>query len=1251
MTVRIRKMAIFISGMLLAVCIAAVLLLHPAAAAGQITPDSSPGELFDAQSGMQVETNVSGTSLQDGQGTALFPDENRAGVKLTATQDGAEAGLNKVFSGSFEIDLRVWSDTTFNTGDAWLDFANVHTYDLRELQLIFEDEAGQTFTVHVSGGDAQNAVRTVARVSVSRGNDRYSYMYDNVSGAMTSYRANSYGTALYGTSFANLGRGFASWISAENTIPTTIGFDPAAMEVYGIGYATDNSTPTRYTVWSLDHELTNSNFSGPAPTEALRTLSSFGDYTVTLRFADIEEGRTAKAVVYSVNGQSLAGSDSFTEDSGPAVLLANMPLGTAGREADLTQAVTSINDFFEGSISSFTGTIDVLGPGGVTAQLDAESGYAYVPPQEGEYTLTYRAEDAAGNSGSASTITWTVLHADLEEGTAISSLWTADSTSVITSNVDSPSYAKPARGMLFTAETAGSSITYNNKIKLQAGTPFIKLMTIPSQYGSKDYDRIALTLTDAHDPNNVLHITLHSGSWGNEYTYLRAGANNMRIGGWNTDEKTMQYTETHGFVAMHSFTGESRTGGAEILSLYFDSDSLALNVSPTPHAEATTVIDFDDSRYLGGQSPWYGFTNDEVYISVSLTMFTGSDPAQLLITELNGQTLDGTYLYDTKAPSVAFDFGEYTEDTLPVAKVGSGYRLFPATAYDEADGDLTGKMTFAAYYGYGTDEQRELAVADGVVTPDAAGTVTVVYSVKDAFGNEAEALLEIEALAELEELGLEFAEDIPDAMWVGERFYLPPCEFSGGSGNKTAQFSVLLDGQPTDFDGQSLYFEAEGEYTFLVRLTDYIGTVKEFPYTIGVTINQIPVMVVGEFAPAYIAGYSYELPAAVATDWASQNGRPVDVPVRVTACYEGEQPFEVNGRFVPEKAGRVTLVYSAANAADEEKVARLKQQITVLDGKGISGLFLAENGAITATSAGAVFSSEGGGVFRFANPVDADVFSLNLQLYTAGSMRYDDFLAFGVTLYECGNRANAVTVRLSPADLGSAFRLGADAFAALAGKKVYVEFSFEGVSDTSAVFITQMCNQPFSDNPYDIIRPVITLLGNVPFEVQFGKIFTIPAASVFDVYDPNAVVYLTVYKPDGTLLCENAFIDEEIRVLADCYGTFNIDYIAYDHNGNSLPLSYAVTVIDSMPPVIGIEGSVPETGRVGSAIELPAAVAYDNHSENVQVFTFVLAPDGRLFEAEGSFVPETAGTYTVYYYACDEASNYVRETFTVAVEG
>lgn len=264
-------------------------------------------------------------------------------------------------------------------------------------------------------------------------------------------------------------------------------------------------------------------------------------------------------------------------------------------------------------------------------------------------------------------------------------------------------------------------------------------------------------------------------------------------------------------------------------------------------------------------------------------------------------------------------------------------------------------------------------------------------------------------------------------------------------------------------------------------------------------------------------------------------------------------------------------------------------------------------------------------------------------------MNYNAFRSFCVTLYECGNRANAVTVRLAPNELTSSYSLGSDAYSALFGKKVYVEFAFDGVSDTSAVMISQMCNQPFSSNPYDIIKPVITVQGTVPLEVAYGKIFTLPAASAFDVFDPNTVVYLTVYKPDNTLLCENAFIDEDIQVLADGYGTFNLEYYAYDHNGNKQMLTYSITVKDTKPPVIRINGDVPETGKAGDSISLPSADAFDNHSENIEVFMFVLAPDGKLFEAEGAFVAELEGKYTVYYYATDETSNYVRESFTITV--
>ncbi len=1251
MTVRIKKVTIGILSFILTLCLVAVCMGAIPIAAANLTKDSSPSELFGAQQGVTVETNVSGNTLKDGEGEILFPNENKTGVKLSTKEEGAEVELNKTFSGVFEIDLRGWSDTTIAEADGYFnDFEKVHTYDLRELQLIFEDSAGQTFTVHLFGGDIGNAIRGTVRVSVSGGKDKYAYHYNPDTGAQSSYRCNSYGTWLFGAGFSNRSRGFKYNFAPDETTSMIVGFDPVSMEVYGMGYGTDNKTLQRYTVWALNNELTNASFSGPAPTEEIRTLSSFGDdYTVTLKFADIEDGKTAKAVVYSVCGQSLAGTDSFTEDSGPAVLLKDMPLGTAERASDLSAAVDSINDFFEGKIAEFTGTISVSGPNGVTAELDGTNGYSYTPPQEGEYTLTYKAKDSAGNLGSAATITWTVLHADLDEGTAIESLWNASNTATLTSNTDSPSYAKPARGMLFTAETAGTTIEYKNKIKLQQDVPFIKLMAVPNELGSKDFDRIVLTLTDAHDPNNKLNITIHSGSWGDEYSYIRAGANNMRLGGWNRDERMMQYSETQGFVAMHSFTGASRGGSAEILSVFFDSESCALTVSPTPHAGEVTVIDFDNATYLGGQSPWYGFTNDEVYVSISLTMFTGSDSASILVTELNGQTLDGTYLWDSKEPVISFNLGEYEASSLPKALVGTGYRLFSAEAYDEADGDITDKIAVAAYYGYGSDAQKEIEVKNGVITPDAAGTITVVYSATDAFGNKAEETLTIEAKSTLDALNVQFDENIPSSLWVGERFAIPEFTLSGGSGNKIAELSVTADGNPVDFDGKTLYFAEEGTYVFTVRVTDYIGTVKQFDYEIEVSINEVPIIVVGEFAPAYIAGYSYDLPTATATDWFTQNGSPVDVPVKITACYAGETPFEVTGKFVPEKAGTVTIVYSAANSGDAGKIVEFEKTVTVLDGVGISGLFVTENGSITTTASGAIFSSSQNGVFRFANPVDADVFSLQLQLYTAGGLNYNAFRSFCVTLYECGNRANAVTVRLAPNELTSSYSLVSDAYSALFGKKVYVEFAFDGVSDTSAVMISQMCNQPFSSNPYDIIKPVITVHGTVPLEVAYGKIFTIPAASAFDVFDPNAVVYLTVYKPDNTLLCENAFIDEDIQVLADGYGTFNLEYYAYDHNGNKQMLTYSITVKDTKPPVIRINGDVPETGKAGDSISLPSADAFDNHSENVQVFMFVLAPDGKLFEADGSFKAEFEGEYTVYYYATDEALNYVRESFTITV--
>ena len=222
----------------------------------------------------------------------------------------------------------------------------------------------------------------------------------------------------------------------------------------------------------------------------------------------------------------------------------------------------------------------------------------------------------------------------------------------------------------------------------------------------------------------------------------------------------------------------------------------------------------------------------------------------------------------------------------------------------------------------------------------------------------------------------------------------------------------------------------------------------------------------------------------------------------------------------------------------------------------------------------------------------------------------------------------------------------------LFGKKAYIRFEFTGVTDTSAVIVKNFCNQPFSDSTKDIIKPVLYLTGSLVPEIGFGKIFTVPSAVCFDVYDPDARVYLTITKPSGEYLCENARIDNPISVLGDEYGAYQIEYRGRDHNGNNITLSYVVNVCDYRSPVIYLESEPVKTAKKGETLILPAAKVYDNLDTDVKAFVFIIEPDGYCYAVgeDGKFTANRAGIYTVWYYAQDKAGNYVTLKYTTEVK-
>lgn len=722
----------------------------------------SPKALFTANGKFTVTENVAGSSVQDLGGDVLFPSESRTGCLLTATEENTIL-FNKKFSGVFEMDFRSWSDKslaeiqppktvtdpenpseTIDNPDYfdayWSNYDDerlADAYNLREAQITFDDGENY-FTIHTYAGGS-NGFSCMASAGVSiNGGDVYSIFYNDSTGDIMSHRSNSYKTQMYGVSMGQSARSYGTYPTLDKSLSTKIGFDPMTMQAYCYGYAQNNSTVKKYVVWELAKTINKDAFAGSTFTnDEIRTLSDFGDeYSVSFSFADIADGKEARALVYSVCGQSLAGAGEFATDNGPSLAVKEMSLGVVGTERNMKDAVLASNDFFEGKSLEFNGIVDVTLPNGEKESLNESTGYFYTPKTAGVYQLSYSAKDGKGNVGEPASVRWTVLEKDLEEGKPVPELFEVGANVTMTYDFDSPDYMYLYRGVKMSAHKDGSTISFKNPLELQKDVPLIEFAALTSQIGKYDFSEIEFKITDANDPNVYVTVYYNFSKWGNYLANVSAGLNGGLATGWNYDKKVMQAKGEGGFSGLFSFTGEARTG--ETCSLYFDNQESAVVISPTYYANNKTVIDFNSSRCIESeQDYWNGFESGSVYLSITLRGLTSTaTPAELFISKINGQSLYGSYLHDSKAPVIQIDTQGYDAEQLPHAEVGKAYSVFQAFAIDEAIGEVSDRIVCKAFYDYGKTTQREIPISDGKFVPDEAGKITVEYSAVDDLDNK-----------------------------------------------------------------------------------------------------------------------------------------------------------------------------------------------------------------------------------------------------------------------------------------------------------------------------------------------------------------------------------------------------------------------------------------------------------------------------------------------------------------------------------
>lgn len=234
-------------------------------------------------------------------------NDERKGLLLKGSL-GASTQIVENGCGLFEIDFRVFSSNSFEEkGVPYGTKIDNPALETKEVKLLVEnaENPSEFFEIVVSGASYDNFSTPSACVKVGdKKTAVYSYDTRTDLGNTTGANMAGFYTLLWNTSFTNTGYSNKSEQSAV-TVSNVICFDPASMEVYG-----KSAFDSKNLIW----DLSKSNFDG----QTQKAFNSFKKYNVSFVFSDVANGKTGKAILYSVNGQSVYG-DNCVDEIGPNV--------------------------------------------------------------------------------------------------------------------------------------------------------------------------------------------------------------------------------------------------------------------------------------------------------------------------------------------------------------------------------------------------------------------------------------------------------------------------------------------------------------------------------------------------------------------------------------------------------------------------------------------------------------------------------------------------------------------------------------------------------------------------------------------------------------------------------------------------------------------------------------------------------------------------------------------------------------------
>lgn len=504
--------------------------------------------------------------------------------------------------------------------------------------------------------------------------------------------------------------------------------------------------------------------------------------------------------------------------------------------------------------------------------------------------------------------------------------------------------------------------------------------------------------------------------------------------------------------------------------------------------------------------------------------------------------------------------------------------------------------------------------------------------------------------------------------------------------------------------GEGKYFtpEASGVYVVTCELTDVLGAATPSTHEITITDSLTPITDEPSFALIGHVGEKMTFPTVNSKLY--RNGKVVYMPVKV---YFGDTDITSDMSFTPEKAGEYIVKYQSDNVFESAAQPCVKTyNVKIVDTSNKStyaSRFMYTDGFVGAYRTGHeslenrvyVLTADGSqttATMQFKTPVYTQFLKIKagveqtLNNFTQLNVSFVDSidgnqrvnLTFKansegtVDAYINGKYSSTLGLSFSDTSKKSTFELSfdssdnsvyeatskqtvgviktyanGDCFNGFSSDRAYVSVGYEGISAECQLKIYEIAGQKITSSTTDNSSPLIVSGGYTDSSVfELGATVVLPDFTVFDLYDMDVTLTVTITAPSGSSVSTDK-IQDGFKLTLSEYGKYNVHFTAKDSSGNSTTKKTVIYVYDRTAPSITAP-KLPSTVKVGEKLSLPAATVVDNVSEECTVWIYVTDEDFYRTTVENNEYTFTKeGTYLVKYGAMDEDGNLTVVEYTI----